>query len=278
MPSIPQAVLRSTGPRNLVVALAGPFLVCLALVPARDHLANTTIALVLVLVIVAVAALGSRGAGALAALSAAVWFDFFLTRPYQQFTILAARDIETTGLLFAVGIAVTEIAHWGRRQQARAGRQSGYLEALRVAADAVAGGTAGRDTLIEGTCRQLAGILGASAARFEPTGAGGRSDHPRLQADGGLVWGEVGWDVDRAGLPVQVETEIPVVSGGRSLGRFLVSAPPDTRPGREQRTLAVALANLIAVALAAPPAGTRPAKSATRGDQLHGTLTRRGLR
>jgi hypothetical protein len=40
-----------------------------------------------VVVIVAVAAAGNRLAGYLAALSAAAWFEFFLTRPYEQFTI-----------------------------------------------------------------------------------------------------------------------------------------------------------------------------------------------
>jgi K+-sensing histidine kinase KdpD len=41
-------------------------------------------ALVLVVVIVAVAANGHRLAGLLAALSAAAWFDFFLTAPHRM--------------------------------------------------------------------------------------------------------------------------------------------------------------------------------------------------
>jgi K+-sensing histidine kinase KdpD len=38
-----------------------------------------------VVVVVAVAATGNRVAGALAALSAATWFDFFFTLPYPGF-------------------------------------------------------------------------------------------------------------------------------------------------------------------------------------------------
>ena len=34
----------------------------------------------------------------LAAVSAAVWFGFFLTVPYERFTITRAADIETTVL------------------------------------------------------------------------------------------------------------------------------------------------------------------------------------
>jgi K+-sensing histidine kinase KdpD len=41
----------------------------------------------MMLVVVAVAANGYALAGVLAAISAAVWFDFFLTRPYEHFTI-----------------------------------------------------------------------------------------------------------------------------------------------------------------------------------------------
>ena len=59
----------------------------------------------------------------MAALSSAVWFDFFLTEPYNRLTISDQADIETAALLVLVGIAVTEVALWGRRQQAR--RQSG---------------------------------------------------------------------------------------------------------------------------------------------------------
>jgi len=63
-----------------------------------------------------------------AAVSAAVWFDFFLTQPYEQFTITRATDIETTVLILVLGVAVTELAVWGRRQHLAANRRAGYLE------------------------------------------------------------------------------------------------------------------------------------------------------
>ena len=58
-----------------------------ALVPFRASFHNTDAALLLVAVVVAVAANGNRVAGYLAAGSSAIWFDFFLTRPYEHFTI-----------------------------------------------------------------------------------------------------------------------------------------------------------------------------------------------
>jgi hypothetical protein len=235
------------GLRKVLIGLALPLLICLGLVPFRQTLANTNVALILVLVVVAVAAMGSRGAGVLSAASAAVWFDFFLTRPYEQFTILARNDVQTTGLLLLVGVAVTEIAHWGRRQQDRAARQTGYLEGLRLAADAVADGTSGA-AVVERACEQVVDLLGCTDCRFD---YGTGLDHPHLDADGQVRWGELEWDVEGMGLPVQRDTELRAMSGGRFMGRFLATAAPGTRPPLDRRRQAAALASLVGVALAA---------------------------
>ncbi len=106
----------------VVAGLLGPLALAAILVPFRAHFPNTDAALAMLLVVVAVAANGNRLAGYLAAVSTAVWFDFFLTRPYEQFTINRQTDIETTVLLLVIGVAVTELAVWGRRQQTAASR------------------------------------------------------------------------------------------------------------------------------------------------------------
>ena len=123
----------------LAAATLGPLALAALLAPLRTEIANTDAALILVLVVVA--ANGYRVAGILAALSAAVWFDFFLTAPYHTFAISKRADIETTVLLMLVGIAVTELAVWGRSQHAEAGRRAGYLAGVQAAAQAVASGT-----------------------------------------------------------------------------------------------------------------------------------------
>ena len=61
-------------------------------------------------------------------MSSGAWCDAFLTDPRGRFTITDPHDIEITALLVLVGVAVTGIALWGRRQQARASRQAGYLD------------------------------------------------------------------------------------------------------------------------------------------------------
>lgn len=97
--------------RDRAAVLAGllaPLIVSAILLPWRASWSNTNVALLLVVVVVAVAALGNRFAGALAAVSAAAWFDFFFTRPYERFTIHGSTDI-TTGL-----VAVTLADQTGR--------------------------------------------------------------------------------------------------------------------------------------------------------------------
>ena len=104
----------------VAAALAAPLALIAILVPFRASFPNTDAALTLILVVVAVAAIGYRLAGVLAALLAAAWFDFFLTYPYERFNITRRADIETTILLLVIGVAVTELAVWGRQQHAAA--------------------------------------------------------------------------------------------------------------------------------------------------------------
>jgi K+-sensing histidine kinase KdpD len=231
----------------LLVALLGPPIVSAGLVPFRDSFANTNAALILVLVIVAVAVSGNRVAGVVAALSAAVWFDFFLTRPYQTFAINDRDDVETTVLLLAVGVGVTEIAAWGHRQQAHAHRDAGYLDGIRAAAEAVATGGSSSE-LIETVSSQLIRLLGLRTCRFQ-YGVAGLGKPARLRNDGVIeLHGDV-WDVETKGLPADHDIELLLESKGQLQGRFLLSAPPDTYPSMAQRLVAVTLADQVGASL-----------------------------
>jgi K+-sensing histidine kinase KdpD len=229
----------------VLAAVAAPLLLTLILVPFRTRLPNTDAALVLILVVVAVAAIGYRLAGAVAALSAAVWFDFFLTRPYERFTITRAADIETTVLILVIGVAVTEIAVWGRRQHVAASRRAGYLEGINAAAEAVAVGGS-PSALIDQVCVQLTRLLSLRSCRFE-YGVAGLGRPARLQHDGQLV--TAGASVaERDGLPA--DTELLVENHAILQGRFLMSPEPGSRPTLEQRLVAVAFADQVGAALA----------------------------
>jgi len=229
------------------VAVLLPLLVTLAVVPFRDDFANTNAALILVLVIVAVAAVGSRVAGLLAAVSAALSFDLLLTQPYGTLTISDRTDLETAALLLAVGVGVTQLAVWGRRQHALADRDAGYLDGIRAAAEAVATGASSGD-LVEEVSRQLTRVLGLLGCRFE-YGVAGLGQPARLRDDGGVEWNRRELDVDREGLPVDTDIELLVESGGRLQGRFLLRATPDQHPTLAQRLVAVTLAAQVGAAL-----------------------------
>ena len=232
----------------VLAALATPLVVCAVLGLFRDSFPNTDAALVLVLVVVAVAANGYRLAGALAALSAALWFDFFLTQPYERFTIDRQADIKTTLLLLAVGIAVTELAVWGRRKAALASGQAGYLAGIRAATEVVSTGGSGRQ-LVQDVSQQLVRMLGLAGCHFEH-GAAGVGQPARLRHDGEVEWRHQVCDVDREGLPVDVDIEVVVESGGHLVGRFMMRASPHSHPTRAQRLVAVTLANQVGAALA----------------------------
>jgi K+-sensing histidine kinase KdpD len=228
-------------------ALIGPFAITLVLVPFRDSFANTNAALILVLAIVAVAATGNRVAGVLGAMSAAVWFDVFLTRPYERLTIADRADLETTALLLAVGVGATELAAWGHRQHALADRDAGYLAGIRAAAEAVAAGRSSGD-LIDEVSRQLTRVLGLRACRFQ-YGVAGLGHPARLRDDGQVEWQGAMWDVERKGLPVDTEIELLVENGGRLQGRFVLGSAPDSHPSTAQRLVAVTLAAQVGSAL-----------------------------
>jgi K+-sensing histidine kinase KdpD len=225
------------------VAVAVPVGVAAGAALLHGVLANTSAALVLVLVVVAVGVAGDRTAGVLAALSAAAAFDFFLTEPYHRFAILDRVDVETALLLLAIGVAVTEIAQWGRRQQARAQRREGYLTGVATAARLAADGTPDHD-LVATVERMIADVLDLDGCRFDPAHAR-RSDRPVLGRDGTVVWHGRVVDVDRDGLPTMDTIELPAGRRGTN-GRFLLVASSGVRrPDLESRLVAVTLAEQV---------------------------------
>lgn len=236
--------------RDQVAVAAGllaPLGLTAVLVPFRTGFANTDAALALMAVIVAVAAAGNRAAGYLAAISSATWFDFFLTKPYEQFTINRATDIETTVLVLLIGIAVTEIAVFGRREHASASRRAGYLEGINDASRSVAAGGSS-DALIDQVNAFLIRLLSLRGSEFQ-FGIAGVGRPARIERDGDVMIDGRAYDVVNGGLPANRGTELLVENGGRLQGRFLLRPDPAARPTHEQLLVAVALADQVGAAL-----------------------------
>ncbi|WP_246186988.1 DUF4118 domain-containing protein [Microlunatus speluncae] len=236
----------------ITAALVAPIMIGWLLSLVRDQVDNANAALVLVLVVVGVAATGRRLAGIVAALSATVWFDFFLTEPYLTFTINDQNDIETAVLLTLVGLAVTEVALWGRRHQARASRREGYLAGVITAARTAVSGRSEPEALVAGIAEQIGVVLEVDRCVFEPGSSSRDHDRPRLQQDGSVTVAGRTVDVDRYGLPTDDLIELPVERAGIRQGRFMITAATRvSRPTLEQRQVAVTLADQAAAGLAA---------------------------
>ncbi|MEU9321400.1 DUF4118 domain-containing protein [Streptomyces sp. NPDC048295] len=239
-------------------AFALPPAVCAVLVPFRAGLSDTNTVLVLVVAVVAVAALGHRPAGVLTALSAVVWFDLLLSRPYGQFGVVKPAAVITAVLLLVVGIAVSGLAARGRELKMIALTDDDYLAQIHHTAR-LAGTSTGPHTVIDHVCRQLVGLLGLSGCRFEYGILMGRP--PRLEEDGSIAWGDRCWDADRDGLPRE-ELELRVFHHGRFHGRFMLRPAPGAAPPLAARLVAVTLADQVGAELDA--AGTTTSRGSTR--------------
>ena len=230
--------------QNLVFVIAGlvlPLAMVAIMVPFRSDFAGPAAALVLVAVIVAVAVVGNRGAGFVATVSATVWFDFFLTRPYERFAITHRPDIETAVSLFVVGLVVTELAARNRRHREIATEESDYVGLIyRISELAVSGAPA--DSVIEEAVRALSDLLHLRACRYES----GPPTRPAIQIenDGHVLIAGAVWAVDVVGLPGP-QLELLVRSGGQTQGRFVLTPSPGYPVTLQRRVVAVAIADQV---------------------------------
>jgi K+-sensing histidine kinase KdpD len=236
--------LNEYGP--VAAALVGVPLVAALLIPLRGHLDNTNIALIMVVAVVAVSLTGRRVAAVLAALSAAFWFDFFFTVPFNSPSIATRDDVVTAALLLVVGLTVGELAVWALRQRDRA--RQGRVDLVRIhhAAELMAqGGSAER--LVEAVSLELTDLFSLSACRFDP----GPPDPlmPHLDHDGAVRWGDLVWGTSSLGFPHKGVT-LEAHGHGRAMGAFTMTPKVGVMIDAEQLVVAVALADQVGAALA----------------------------
>lgn len=177
---------------------------------------------------------------------------FFLTEPIGKFTITDSEDVEATILLVLIGLAVTEVALWGRRQQARASRRAGYLDGVLSTAEIVSVGHESLATLIDLVAGQIVEVLGIAACRFV-SGPVYDSRLAILDHDGEVTRGGHLVTVERDGLPTDEETALLVIHEGETVGHFVLTSASDVaRPSLEQRRVAVLMADQVASVLGKP--------------------------
>lgn len=236
-------------PAPVGYALAGPVIAIGLgglLVPVRDVIGNTNVALVLVVVIVTAAAFGGRLAGVATAGAACLSFNFFHTKPLYTLRVRSSDDIWTIALLFVIGLVVGQVAVFARHNQLnavieRAG--AAHLEEIgaMVAEDQPPGAVW---PAVQAALRDELRLLDAT---FEP-GEHPTSSMPTLDRTGRfdnkvMFWSREGMELPREGVA------LPVQAGERSYGRIVLAPTPGRGTTRDQRRVAVALADLLAVTL-----------------------------
>lgn len=246
---------------QIITALGGlaPIAAAMALVGARDMIDNTNVALVLTLVVVAAGALGGRAAGALAAVSAALSFNFFHTRPYLSLTIDSQDDVETTLLLLIVGLIAGQLARRAHTAKAEAAAGRSELARIHRLAGLVARGSASAE-VVDTAQKELVDLLHLRECRFEAVPFTNLVEGPTLERQGMISGGR--YRATRQGdLELELSPDgvvLPVLARGQLVGRFLLEPAPGTGASLEERIVAVALADQVGASLAvAPPVRNR---------------------
>jgi len=231
---------------ELAVALVGPAAIAAAMIPLRRSLASSAGAVIMVAVVAAIALVGRRITGLLASASAALWFDYFLTRPFERFTISHRPDLETTIAIFVVGALITELVARLHHQRRVANETMTFVQSLHRIAELTAN-NAPPSSVVAETSEMLTSLLSLRACHFEPTMA----THPlaRVRDDGTITHADMLWPVESIGIPGP-ESEIVARWRGDEIGRFVLTPTPGQPVSRERRIVAVSLVEVASAALA----------------------------
>jgi len=193
-------------------------------------------------------------ATALAAVSAAVWFDFFHTRPYYSFAIKSHDDVVTAGLLLVVGVIVGELAVRSRRHKATAVSHGYDISRIHGIAELVADGERS-EFVVMAVASELRDLLTLTDVRFERPPFDDPKPLPTLDRSGNVYIGNIEWGAESMGLPTTVV--LGVDGNGRQWGRFILVPTPGLPVPFERRVVAVALADQAGAALAVGSRVTR---------------------
>ena len=228
----------------------------------RDDVGATNIALILATIVV-LAAIAGRTAGVVTALFAAASFNFFHTQPYHSLRIHDAQDVVTVVLLVVIGLVTSALGNWRREVGATARRRLHGERSLVIVAERLAAGDS-PDDLWPLIRDDLVRELRLGDCRYEPRPttvlpAVGRTGSLPSTA---LRLGPDGFDLPPAGVVIDVSGR------GRSFGQIVLVPAEHSPSQREQRRIAVALADLFAVALdRANPSDSAPtSRTSAAGD------------
>ena len=225
-----------------LLALVLPAGLCACFIPFRESFTNVGAALVLVALIEGIAVVSNRLSAYVATVSAFVWFDFFLTPPFDRLTISHRPDLETTISIAVVGVIVSEVAARSRRHRRIAREESGFVALLAQTASLCSPRTE-PNAAIDFVTRCLLDILHLRDCRFEATLEG--PPPARIEFNGNVIHVGLQWPANEIGIPGP-QSEIPAIYQGRTVGHFLLTPSPGVPVSRERRIVASTMVSLVA--------------------------------
>jgi K+-sensing histidine kinase KdpD len=241
-----------------VGAFVASLLIGLVIEPFRGTIGLENVVILYLLVVVVAAAIGGRTAGIVAAVSAALAYDFFLTTPYHTLVIDSLAQVITVALLVATGILVSIGGRVRRRSAAAAEAHADAIRLLhRVTETAAAGGPVDR-VAAEGL-QWLLGARRVSVLRRSPAGFTvavdvGETRSPldlealtHLDGEGRIPLGHQRVLDGTMVLPLE-GIALDLVARQRPVGYLVVIPGGDVPADRTIRLAVAAMANEVAVA------------------------------
>ena len=241
-----------------VGAFVASLLIGLLVEPFRSTIGLENVVILYLLVVVAAAAVGGRAAGIVAAVSAALAYDFFLTSPYHTLVIDRLAQVITVVLLVATGVVVSLGGRVRRRSAAAAEAHADAIRLLHQLTQATAAGGPVDRVAAEGLQRLL-GARRVSVLHRSPAGFAVTVDIGETQAPLDL---EAVTHLDREGrippghhrvldgtmvLPLE-GVALDLVAHQQPVGYLIVIPGHDVPADRTTRLAVAAMANQVAVA------------------------------
>lgn len=235
--------------------------------------------------IVLIATRYSAGPSILAALMAALLFNFFFTRPYYTLAIADPQYIVSFAALLATGLVVSGLAQRVRRHSEAA--RSRYLDTTALySMSRKLAATADRDRLAQFSAEHVAEVMGADTAILltDPSGrlaVAAKSGAFAVEAANERAAAQwvfehqkpAGWSTDT--LPAAAAMYVPLVASGKPLGVLAVHPRVRERPlDSDQRHMLDNFATQLVTALerTAFAAQAEAARRETEREQIRSSL------
>jgi K+-sensing histidine kinase KdpD len=237
-------------------AFVASLLVGVALMPFRGSIGLENVAIVYLAVVALASAVGGRAAGLVAALSAALSYNWFFTTPYYTLRIDSVSQVVTVVLLFAAGMLASLGGRARRRAGARVREDEDAIRALHAISRAVATGESPDRVAAE----QLLALLDARsvqvlrdsgqrervvAAAGEPVGKLDLEALPHLDQEGRIPSGHLRSVGGTLVLPAEGAV-IDLVRDHSRVGALVVLPQPDRPILRTTRVAIAAAAHTLA--------------------------------